>query len=94
MVDLEALNVAIDEPGPDRVVIARDTLRRLQLALEPFASRCREAVILKRIEGLSCREIAQRMGISENTVNRHLTDGMCALANNLFGEVLDTEREP
>jgi RNA polymerase sigma factor (sigma-70 family) len=94
VVDLEALNVAIDEPGPDRVVIARDTLRRLQLALDHLPERCREAVILKRIEGLSCRDIASRMGISENTVNRHLTDGMCALANNLFGEVPDAEREP
>jgi RNA polymerase sigma-70 factor (ECF subfamily) len=34
MENLEALEVAIDEPGPDRAVIAREELRRLQAALD------------------------------------------------------------
>ena len=93
VVNLEALNVALDEPGPERAVIARDTLWRLQQALDRLPERCRQAVILKRIEGLSCREISQRMGITENTVNRHLTDGMCALANHLYGDVSDSGAE-
>lgn len=85
-VDLDAINIAIDEPGPDRIVMARDTLRRLQTALDKLPTRCREAVMLKKIHGLSAREISARMGISENTVNRHLTDGMLALADHLYGE--------
>ncbi|HEV2561803.1 MAG TPA: RNA polymerase sigma factor [Rhizomicrobium sp.] len=84
--DLEATNIALEEPGPERVVLARDTLRRLQLALDRLPARCREAVILKKIEGLPAREIAMRMGIAENTVNRHLTEGMLVLADCLYGE--------
>jgi len=84
--DLETVNIALDEPGPERVVLARDTLRRLQLALDRLPARCREAVILKKIEGLPAREIAMRMGIAENTVNRHLTEGMLVLADCLYGE--------
>lgn len=82
--DLDTLNVAIDEPGPDRNAMAREELRRLQAALDQLPPRCREAVVLSKIEGLSRREIANRMGISEDTVHRHLTDGRYALANLLY----------
>jgi RNA polymerase sigma-70 factor (ECF subfamily) len=84
--DLDTLNVAIDEPGPDRVIAARDTLRRLQAALDRLPQRIREAVVLRKIEGLSRPEIAERMGISEHTVNRHLTEGMCMLADFVYSE--------
>ncbi len=86
VVDLEALDVAIEIPGPERTVIARDELRRLQLAIDRLPQRCREAVILGRIEGLSGQQIAARMGISEATVSKHLSVGMYALANILYGE--------
>lgn len=89
MADLDALHIANDDPGPERAAIASDTLRRLQLALDHLPERCRQAVILKKIEGLATRDIAARMNISENTVNRHLTLGMIALAQSLYGETPD-----
>jgi RNA polymerase sigma-70 factor (ECF subfamily) len=85
--DLEALGVASEQAGPERAVIARDALRRLTWALDRLPPRCREAVTLRKIEGLSRREIASRMGIAEFTVNRHLTEGMRALADILYGEL-------
>jgi RNA polymerase sigma factor (sigma-70 family) len=84
--DIDALNIALDQPGPDRQVIARDQLRKVQAAMDRLPPRCREAVWLKKVDGLSVREIATRMGISENTVDRHLTDGARALADMLYGE--------
>lgn len=84
--DLDALDIAIDAPGPDRSTIARDDLRRLQSALDRLPPRCREVVVKRRIEGLSRREIAIAMGITEDTVSAHLTDGMCALADILYGD--------
>lgn len=83
--DLEALAVGAEEPGPDRAVIAREELRRLQAALDRMPPRCREAVVLKKIHGLSMREIATRMGISFKTVDRHLSDGAQYLANFIHG---------
>ena len=84
--DLEALGIAIDAPSPDRSVIARDELRRLQAALDRLPPRCREAVILGRIEGLTGREIAARMNVGTATVSEHLENGMRLLANLLYGE--------
>jgi len=83
--DLAELEIAEDTPGPERSTMARQELRRLQTALDRLAPRCREAVILRKIEGLSAREIAARMSIAEATVNEYLAIGMLTLANCLHG---------
>ena len=92
--DLDALDVAHDEPGPERSAIARDELRRLQSALDRLAPRCREALLLRRVEGLSRSEIAQRMGIGEHTVKEYLASAMWMLADVLYGERADFRGEP
>lgn len=92
--DLDALNAAIDEPGPDRSVIAREELRRVQAALDQLPPRCREAVVLRRVEGLSRRNIAQRMGITESTVAEHLAHGMSAIADILGSDDAAATRKP
>lgn len=89
--DVEALNAAIETPGPERNTIARDELRRLQAALDRLPPRCREAVVLGRIEGLSGREIAARMGITEQAVSAHLINGVRALVDEIYG---DARRRP
>ena len=89
--DLEEVDLPSDAPGPDRSMIAREELRRLRVALNRLPTRCREAVILRRVEKLSRREIAQRMGIAENTVKRHLSDAACMLADMLYGETREQD---
>jgi RNA polymerase sigma-70 factor (ECF subfamily) len=84
--ELDTLNIPADEPGPERTAVARDLLRRLQSGIERLPPRCREAVVLKRIEGLSRREIAERMGIAEQSVSDHIAYGMRILADVLYGE--------
>jgi len=92
--DLETLGVAVDAPGPDRNVMAQDELRRLQAALEKLPPRCREVVVLGRIEGLSGKEISQRLGIGASTVSEHLATGMNTLADLLFGDEAEHGRKP
>lgn len=91
--DLEALNVALDAPGPERQAVARSELRRMQAALDRLPPRCREAVILGRLHGLSGREIAQRMGISTAAVSVHLDNGIRALADILYTDPADIRRK-
>lgn len=82
--DLDALDIAMDAPGPDRSAIARDELRRLQSAMDRLPPRLREALILRRVEGFSRGEIALRMGVSEASVSAYLMDGMYALADLIY----------
>jgi RNA polymerase sigma factor (sigma-70 family) len=91
--DIDAIGLVSDEPGAERSVIARDVLRRLQVALDRLPPRCREAVVLRRIEGMSRRDIAARMGIAERTVADHIANGMCALADVLYGDAAEWTRD-
>jgi RNA polymerase sigma factor (sigma-70 family) len=90
--NLEELNIAIDEPMPDRTVIARQELRKLQHVLETLPERFRTAIVMRKIDGLSVREIAQRTGLAEKTVEKHLTEGMRALADALYRDAADPRR--
>lgn len=83
--DLETLDVAADVPSPEHAAIARDDLRRLRVALDRLPPRCREAVVLGRIEGLPGRAIAVRMGVSDATVSEHLANGIRALVDEVYG---------
>jgi len=90
--DPETMGVEGEEPLQDRALIAKDELRRLQNAIDKLPPRHREAVILGRIEGLSGREIAARMGIAEGTVSEHLKLGMHALTDFYLRDATDAGR--
>lgn len=92
MADMESLGIAVEDPGPERGAIARAELRRLENAVMKLRPRLREAFILKQLEGLSRREISLRMGVGEETVKQYLADGICALADILYGETTDLRR--
>lgn len=89
LADFEAIQTAIDAPSPEQIVIARDELRRLETAMAQLPPRCRQVVIMRRVEGLSRPEIASRLGITEDTVSAHLKHGMSALADLLYGRATE-----
>jgi len=91
--DLDEFGLASDAPGPDQIVIARDELRHLQAALDRLPPRGREAIVLRRIQGLTRTEIAERMGVSELTVSGYLSRGICLLADVLHGEPSNIRRK-
>lgn len=90
--DMDSLDIATSAPGPDRTLIARDELRSLQSAIDRLPARSREAVVLARIEGLSGREIALRMNITESAVSHYLDRGLRALAEMLYGQPPDPRK--
>jgi RNA polymerase sigma-70 factor (ECF subfamily) len=83
--DPDMLSTSMEAPNQERSVMAREELHVLQSVIDRLPERCRQAVVMQKVEGLTRREIASRMGISEKTVKRHLEDGMCALADALYG---------
>ena len=78
--DLDALNPESDEPSPERRTAALQEVERLQTALDNLPDRCREVVVLRKVRGLSQREVARQLGIEENTVEQHLSKGLRLLA--------------
>lgn len=73
---------AADEPDAERGLIARQRLAHLKEAVEALPERCRQCFILRRFEDVDPDEIALRMGISRNMVEKHLRHAVtqCALA--------------
>lgn len=84
--DLDALNVLVDEVQPEHRLSARQELRRLAIALDRLPDDCRNVVWLRRIEGLSQREAAERLGMPEGTVESHLCRGLRALMKSVFDD--------
>lgn len=81
MAEAEWLNVRDMEPAPEQRVAARQELRRMQAALEELPPRCRQVILLRRVQGFSQREVAQKMGIKEDTVESQIVKGMRALTD-------------
>ena len=73
--DLDYLEVVSDEPSPERQVIDRDELHRLAGVIARLPGRVREVFTLRRVYGLSQREVAEKMGIAESTVEKHMARG-------------------
>lgn len=74
--DLEALGRSSDDPGPDRLVESRQELRVVASAIGRLPQRCREVLLLKKVDGLSQREIATQLGVSESNVEKLLGRGV------------------
>jgi RNA polymerase sigma-70 factor (ECF subfamily) len=83
--DIDALNVLIDEISPERRLGARQELKRLTDAFDRLPDRCREVVWLRRVEELSQKEVAARMGISEKTVEKQVAKGARLIAEYFHG---------
>lgn len=85
MGDLEPWHVLMDDLSPERWCGGRQVLHRLAEAFDQLPDRCREVLWLRRVEELSQREVAMRLGISEKTVEKHVAKGMRLLADFFYG---------
>lgn len=72
-----------NEESTDDNLLLTDLNRELDSILNSLPSRCREVFSLSRIEGLHNKEIAQRLGISEKAVEKHMTRALKELRNKL-----------
>jgi RNA polymerase sigma factor (sigma-70 family) len=92
--DLDASNVLIDEVSPEHRLGARQDLRRLADALDQLSEDCRAVIWLRRVEGLSQREVAARLDMNESTLASHLCRGLRVLARAVFaGSAAGAERD-
>lgn len=80
MFDMSLLHLVSDEVGAHRTLSSRQELARLRAAVEKLPPRCREVFILRKIEEFSQKEAAEKMGISEATVEKQIGKAMRFLA--------------
>nr|WP_232307286.1 sigma-70 family RNA polymerase sigma factor [Sphingomonas sp. Y57] len=68
-----------DRPSPEREVAARREVERVRLLIARLPDRCRRIFEMRRIQGLSQKEIARAEGVSEGMVEYHVHQGVRAL---------------
>jgi len=73
--DAESLNVVQDGAGVGEQVSRAEEVAMLLDAIESLPTRCREIFVLRKLQGLSQKEIAERLGLSEQTVQVQIGRG-------------------
>jgi len=86
MTDVECLTLADDDPGPERRVGARRELERVRRLIGALPNPCRQIFELRRIQGVPQREIAERLGIPEHTVEAQAVRGLKLLLKAMTNE--------
>lgn len=65
-----------DEAGVEQQASHGQQLQMLLRAVNTLPPKCRDVFVLRMIEGLSQREIGERLGISVSTIEKHLARGL------------------
>jgi len=88
-----ALHVPADEapevsvaPEQDWGLRAEETTKRYIAALDLLPPRTREIFLLNRVDGLSYKEVAVRMGLSVKAIEYHMTKALAGLHRTLYDE--------
>lgn len=63
-------------PSPQVSIDTGQRLDMVQRALAELPALCRESFMLRKLEGLSHSEIAERLGISHSLVEKHIVNAM------------------
>ena len=75
-IDIQGID---QSPSPERAVGARTELSRVLEVISRLPKRHREVIELRRIEGLSQKETAKRLGVTEKIVENGLARGLKAV---------------
>ncbi|MBB3982637.1 RNA polymerase sigma-70 factor (ECF subfamily) [Sphingobium fontiphilum] len=84
LTEIERLSIESGDIPPDVQAEQREELRLVSQAIAELPPKCREAFILRKVQGLSQRETARQLGLSESTVEKHVGRGIRHLIN-IFG---------
>jgi len=86
--DLDSFPLVDGAENGEQSLVGREELQMLQAAIADLPDRCREVLTLRKIEGLPQREVAERLGLSESTVEKHVSAGIRRCAD-WFASVRD-----
>ena len=89
----ESLEIAEPSANAEQRLEIRDEVLEVTTALAKLPKLCREILILRRVEGVSQKDTARRLAISEKTVEKYMTTGIRRLVK-LFGRGGKTRSRP
>lgn len=78
--EIDRLQGVYEERSPERNAEAHQALQHVGVLIASLPPRCQKVFVLRKVHGLSQREIATHLGISESTVEKHIAKGVCLLA--------------
>lgn len=74
--EIDESYVISDEPSAERILTARRDLEFVLDLIRKLPERCRRVIELRKIDGLSQKDIALRLGITETIVENDVVKGM------------------
>jgi RNA polymerase sigma-70 factor (ECF subfamily) len=75
--DIDLVDSLIDPDDLEHNAVAQEKLGIMCESIATLPAKCRQAVVMRKVYGLSTKVIAQRMNISVVTVSNYITKGMC-----------------
>jgi RNA polymerase sigma-70 factor (ECF subfamily) len=76
VIELDKLQISSDLSSPEDEIVTQNYLNHVKNLIEDLPSRCRSVFQMRKIEGLSQREVATRLGIAEHTVENDVAKGL------------------
>jgi RNA polymerase sigma factor (sigma-70 family) len=77
--NLDRLAVFTEKPDAAETASRQQEFALLKEGIASLPDRCRQVITLRNLYGLSHREIAERLGMAEQTVSVHITRGVVRL---------------
>ncbi len=79
--DFDELGVISYEPSPEQKIMASEEFSLLCEAVDALPPQCKRVFMLRKVYGLSHKEIEEELGISASTIEKHIAKGMLACRN-------------
>ncbi len=81
----EMAHEIVEDRGPERVLIGRESLSEALACLDELGERTKSVFILFRLEGMKQKDIAELYGMGLSTVEKHVMQAVLHLAKR-FGQ--------
>jgi len=74
--EIDKIDLVYDAPSPEQIVTGRHEFQRVKRLIDALPERCRKVFRMRKIDGLSQRQVAAALGISEHTVENDVAKGL------------------
>jgi RNA polymerase sigma factor (sigma-70 family) len=81
--EISELSPHDETSSPERILSGHQDLERLFRAINALPAAAKAVFVLRRFDGLSQRDIAARLHISENMVEKRMSQALRAIADNI-----------